>query len=60
MRATNKIKSFLTLKLHHCCFYNGKVANVYVDCFGDTYIKQWRWAMLWVFKGNVNINRAGF
>jgi hypothetical protein len=51
-----KIKSYFTLEFHYRCFIDtvsGKYVNVYMDCYGDLYMKDGRWAFFAVHKGNV-------
>ena len=56
----NKLKSYFTLKFHYKSFYDhigGNDVNMYVDCFGDMYLKDGRWSTFSVFKGNISDNK---
>ena len=47
------IKSYFTLAFHHRAFrdvVSGKMVNVYIDCFGDYWMKSSRWALFRVAK----------
>ena len=48
-----KIKSYLTLEFQYHDFMDavsGKMVNVYIDCYGDLYMKDSRWALFSVKK----------
>lgn len=50
----HKIKSYFTLQFHYRCFrdsVSGKYVNMYIDCFGDLYMKDGRWSLFSVAKG---------
>jgi len=47
------IKSYLTLKLHYRCFrdvVSGNYVSMYIDCYGDLYMKDDRWSFFSVPK----------
>jgi hypothetical protein len=51
-----KIKSYFTLKFHYSSFQDcvsGKQVNMYVDCFGDLYLKDSRWSFFSVLSGSI-------
>ena len=48
-----KLRSYFTLKFHYFAFsdvVSGKSVNVYVDCFGDLWMKDGRWSLFRVSK----------
>ena len=50
------VKSYLTLKLHYRCFrdvVSGNYVSMYIDCYGDLYMKDDRWSFFSVSKGGV-------
>lgn len=54
-----KIKSYITLEFYYECFtdvVSGKKVNMYIDCFGDLYLKDSRWSFFSVYKGNAYTN----
>ena len=56
----NSIKSYFTLEFHYKAFYDsigGKQVNMYVDCFGDLYLKDGRWSLFKIHKGNVYLDK---
>jgi len=50
-----KIKSYFTLTYQYRCFrdvVSGKYVNMYIDCYGDLYMKDGRWSIFAVSKGS--------
>ena len=42
------IKSYFTFRYHYSAFrdvVSGKMVNVYIDCYGDLWMKDSRWAL---------------
>ena len=51
-----KIRSYFTLKFHYSAFQDrisGKKVCMYVDCFGDLYLKDNRWSFFSVLSGSI-------
>ena len=49
------IKSYFSLKFHYRSFrdtVSGKYVNMYIDCYGDLYLKDGRWSFFRVYNGN--------
>ena len=49
-----KIKSYFSLQYKYRCFIDvvsGKSVNMYIDCYGDLYMKDGRWSFFAVPKG---------
>ena len=52
-----KIRSYFTLNYLHSCFtdtVSGELVCMYVDCYGDMYLKNGRWSLFRVYKGNMH------
>jgi len=48
MRMIKAVKSYFTLQFHYSAFtdvVSGKMVNVYVDCYGDLWLKDSRWSL---------------
>lgn len=51
------IKSYFSLEFQYHAFVDvvsGNDVCVYVDCYGDLYMKDSRWAFFSVYKGNLS------
>jgi len=50
------IKSYFSLRFHHFAFrdaVSGKNVNVYIDCYGDLWMKDGRWSLFRVKCGDI-------
>ena len=51
------LKSYFTLKFRYFAFrdvVSGKNVNVYIDCFGELWMKDGRWSLFRVSAGDVD------